>query len=201
MPHEGRAVSSPKARSSYFLPALTMLLYRRGTALQSGRRSPSRQTVNGWAASAQPPCPAHDPCCCDRCFHPVALVPQARKAPEVKAQAGAGDRVQIRGLRHQVKPTARTIREGFGLISQVRPVAPRAPRYAPQACPSSASPPGLSLSQSPFPVLNRMARFLSTATDSPVRGFRPVRALCNTVEKAPKPRSSTRSPRESASLI
>ena len=44
--------------------------------------------------------------------------PKARKAPQVKAQAGTGDWVQIGGFCLQVQPTARTIHEGCGLSVQ-----------------------------------------------------------------------------------
>jgi hypothetical protein len=41
----------------------------------------------------------------------------------MKAHAGAGDRVKNGGLRHQVQPTARAIREGLGFIDHVFGVA------------------------------------------------------------------------------
>jgi hypothetical protein len=41
----------------------------------------------------------------------------------VKAKAGAGDRVQIGSLRHQVQPTVCTIREGLSFITEVPGVA------------------------------------------------------------------------------
>ena len=37
----------------------------------------------------------------------------------MKARAGAGDRVQIGSLRHEIKPTARTVRKRFRLITEV----------------------------------------------------------------------------------
>jgi len=49
------------------------------------------------------------------------------------------------------------------------------------------------------PVSQQIAT--GTGTDSPVRGFRPIRASRCFTEKAPKPRSSTRSPRASAAVI
>jgi hypothetical protein len=51
------------------------------------------------------------------------VLPKARQTPEVEAKAGAGDRVQIGSLRHQVQPTARTVREGFSCITEVPGVA------------------------------------------------------------------------------
>jgi hypothetical protein len=41
----------------------------------------------------------------------------------MKPHAGACDRVQVGGLRHQVKPTARAIRKGLGFIRYVFRVA------------------------------------------------------------------------------
>lgn len=38
----------------------------------------------------------------DHRLHPVALLPKAREAPEVKTHAGTGDQVQIGGVCHQV---------------------------------------------------------------------------------------------------
>ena len=49
-----------------------------------------------------------------------------------------------------------------------------------------------------LPVLKKGTYFSDTVTCSPVRGLRPVRAGRFLTEKAPKPRSSTRSPRASA---
>ena len=49
-----------------------------------------------------------------------------------------------------------------------------------------------------FPVLKNGTYFSETITCSPVRGLRPVRAGRFFTENAPKPRSSTRSPRDSA---
>jgi hypothetical protein len=98
---------------------------------------PSRQTVSGWATGAKAPCTTHcdrrkdgsspvtgrNPRRRNRRLHPVAVLPKARQAPEVEAKAGAGDRVQIGSLRHQVQPTARTVREGFSCITEVPGVA------------------------------------------------------------------------------
>lgn len=78
------------------------------------------------------PCPAHghrhkegpspftgrDPRGSDSRFHLVAVLPEAGEAPDVEAQAGARDRVQIGGLFHQVQPTVRTIRKGFGVTAE-----------------------------------------------------------------------------------
>jgi hypothetical protein len=50
-------------------------------------------------------------------------------------------------------------------------------------------------------VLNIGISFSATATTCPLRGFRPVRASRLLTLKAPKPRSSTRLPRASASAI
>jgi len=47
------------------------------------------------------------------------MLSEAGETPEVEAQASARDRVQIGGLRHQVKPTAGAIREGLGFIRHV----------------------------------------------------------------------------------
>ena len=52
-----------------------------------------------------------------------------------------------------------------------------------------------------LPVLKNGTDFSSTETCAPVRGLRPVRAGRFFTEKAPKPRSSTRSPRASAAVI
>ena len=52
-----------------------------------------------------------------------------------------------------------------------------------------------------LPVLNTGIAFSDTATAAPVRGLRPRRASRRFTEKAPKPRSSTRSPRASASAM
>ena len=68
---------------------------------------PTRQTVSGWAASAQPPCPAHgqrrkdcslalagsNPRGGDCRFHSIALLPKAResvKATESSFRSGGG---------------------------------------------------------------------------------------------------------------
>jgi hypothetical protein len=50
----------------------------------------------------------------------MTLLPEAREAPEVKAHAGAGDRVKNGGLCHQFQPTACAIRKGFYLIAEGR---------------------------------------------------------------------------------
>src|SRR5271166_3147290 len=52
-----------------------------------------------------------------------------------------------------------------------------------------------------LPVLKNGTHFLSTATCAPVRGLRPVRAGRCLTENAPKPRNSTRSPRDIAATI
>jgi hypothetical protein len=89
--------------------------------------------VNGCATGAQPACPAHgergkyrspalsgrNPRGRDSRFHPVSVLPETRQAPNVKAHAGAADRVEIDSLRHQGQPTSRAIREGLRLIRQV----------------------------------------------------------------------------------
>src|SRR5262249_8223078 len=59
----------------------------------------------------------------------------------------------------------------------------------------------LSRSRISLPVLKNGADFFSTETCAPVRGLRPVRAGRFFTEKAPKPRSSTRSPRAMAAVI
>ena len=81
----------------------------RGQASGLQSVEPARQTLGGSASGAQAPCPANsqrredrplalagcDPCCGDCGFHPVARLAEAREAPEVKAHAGARDRMQI----------------------------------------------------------------------------------------------------------
>src|SRR5262249_46055352 len=52
-----------------------------------------------------------------------------------------------------------------------------------------------------LPVLKNGTLFWSTGTWAPVRGLRPARAGRCLTEKAPKPRSSTRSPRAKAATI
>src|SRR5262245_40248091 len=52
-----------------------------------------------------------------------------------------------------------------------------------------------------LPVLKNGTDFFSTETWAPVRGLRPMRAGRFFTEKAPKPRSSTRSPRAIAATI
>ena len=52
-----------------------------------------------------------------------------------------------------------------------------------------------------LPVLKNGTFLSSTFTASPVRGLRPTRASRALTEKAPKPRSSTRSPLAKASMI
>src|SRR5690349_10272656 len=52
-----------------------------------------------------------------------------------------------------------------------------------------------------LPVLKNGTDFCATETWAPVRGLRPVRAGRFFTEKAPKPRSSTRSPRAMAATI
>src|SRR5580693_10275237 len=59
----------------------------------------------------------------------------------------------------------------------------------------------LSRSRISLPVLKNGTHFWSTATWAPVRGLRPVRAGRCFTENAPKPRSSTRSPRAIAAII
>src|SRR5580692_8422628 len=59
----------------------------------------------------------------------------------------------------------------------------------------------LSRSRISLPVLKNGTHFWSTATWAPVRGLRPVRAGRCFTENAPKPRSSTRSPRAIAAMI
>jgi hypothetical protein len=59
----------------------------------------------------------------------------------------------------------------------------------------------LSRSRSCLPVLKNGMCFSETWTLSPVRGLRPTRASRRFTEKAPKPRSSTRSPRARAAAI
>src|SRR5690606_8227459 len=61
--------------------------------------------------------------------------------------------------------------------------------------------PGLRRSRSSLPVLKKGTHFSSTKTASPVRGLRPEREGRFLTEKAPKPRSSTRLPAASASVI
>ena len=61
--------------------------------------------------------------------------------------------------------------------------------------------PVFSRSRISLPVLKNGTFFCSTETLAPVRGLRPVRAGRFLTEKAPKPRSSTRSPRASACVI
>ena len=51
-----------------------------------------------------------------------------------------------------------------------------------------------------LPVLKNGTDFFCTDTCAPVRGLRPVRAGRVLIEKAPKPRSSTRSPRAIAAM-
>src|ERR1700692_3698983 len=63
------------------------------------------------------------------------------------------------------------------------------------------SPGRLRRSRISLPVLKNGTHFLSTATWAPVRGLRPVGAGRCFTEKAPKPRSSTRSPRDIAATI
>src|SRR5215467_2902912 len=63
------------------------------------------------------------------------------------------------------------------------------------------SPGRLRRSRISLPVLKNGTHFLSTATWAPVRGLRPVRAGRCLTEKAPKPRNSTRSPRDIAATI
>src|SRR6516225_279276 len=63
------------------------------------------------------------------------------------------------------------------------------------------SPGRLRRSRISLPVLKNGTHFLSTATCAPVRGLRPVRAGRCLTEKAPKPRNSTRSPRDIAATI
>src|ERR1700684_3514235 len=68
----------------------------------------------------------------------------------------------------------------------------------------SAAQPGserLSRSRISLPVLKNGTHFWSTATWAPVRGLRPVRAGRCFTENAPKPRSSTLSPRAIAAMI
>src|SRR5262249_9771592 len=67
--------------------------------------------------------------------------------------------------------------------------------------PRSAMPQALRRSRRSLPVLKKGTNFSATDTLAPVRGLRPCRgARCLTV-KAPKPLSSTLSPRASASTI
>ncbi len=61
--------------------------------------------------------------------------------------------------------------------------------------------PRLTRSRSSLPALKNGTAFSSTSTEAPVRGLRPSRASRFLTEKAPKPRSSTRSPRASAAVI
>jgi hypothetical protein len=59
----------------------------------------------------------------------------------------------------------------------------------------------LSRARISFPVLKKGRALFATATAAPVRGLRPVRASRSLTEKAPNPRSSTRSPRRRAWTI
>jgi len=59
----------------------------------------------------------------------------------------------------------------------------------------------LSRARISFPVLKKGTAFFETWTATPVRGLRPVCAARILAENAPKPRSSTRSPRRKASII
>src|SRR5690606_14407449 len=65
----------------------------------------------------------------------------------------------------------------------------------------SSSSVAFSRSRSSLPVLKNGTHFSSTSTDSPVRGLRPTRAGRFFTENAPNPRSSTRLPLASASVI
>src|SRR6516165_10051900 len=59
----------------------------------------------------------------------------------------------------------------------------------------------LSRARISFPVLKAGIALFESWTATPVRGLRPVRAARILAEKAPNPRSSTRSPRRKASTI
>jgi len=59
----------------------------------------------------------------------------------------------------------------------------------------------LSRTRISFPVLKKGQAFFATGTTAPVRGLRPSCGPLSLTEKAPKPRSSTRSPRRKASTI
>src|ERR1700746_404937 len=72
----------------------------------------------------------------------------------------------------------------------------RRPRRAGQPSPGR-----LRRSRISLPVFKNGTECLSTATCAPVRGLRPVRAGRCLTEKAPKPRNSTRSPRDIAAII
>ena len=129
LPESGVISASARADQAS-ISSRCRIAVRHAVSIPSSHRA---RRLSRWATGAQPPCPAHgqrrkdcplalagrDPRRRDRRFHPVAVLPEARKAPEVKAHAGAGDRVQIGGLRHQVEPTARAIREGLGFIAEV----------------------------------------------------------------------------------
>src|ERR1700686_992919 len=68
--------------------------------------------------------------------------------------------------------------------------------------PASGAPPSrFRRSRISLPVLKNGTLFWSTGTCAPVRGLRPARAGRCFTEKAPKPRSSTRSPRAKAATI
>jgi hypothetical protein len=98
---------------------------------------PMFEALCRWPTRAQAPCPAHCqrcencPVCLasrdarrrDRCFHPIALLLKARKTPEMKPHAGAGDRMKIGGLFHQIQPTARAIVEALGIFIDVFGIA------------------------------------------------------------------------------
>src|ERR1700704_1600979 len=79
-------------------------------------------------------------------------------------------------------------------VASSRSIAPNSNRtYAPSD--------RLRRSRISLPVLKKGTYFWSTETSAPVRGLRPVRAGRFFTEKAPKPRSSTRSPRAMAAMI
>src|SRR5262249_15640241 len=85
----------------------------------------------------------------------------------------------------------------LGVRVGARPSVRATPGYVPQAPGSSSR---LSRSRISLPVLKNGTYFWSTDTCAPVRGLRPVRAGRFVTEKAPKPRSSTRSPRAMAAM-
>src|SRR6266545_623626 len=108
----------------------------------------------------------------------------------------------IPGCGHARLPPGRPRRKEKGAKLPAQPKIPGWPGHRRLRDQYHAGPDGrLRRSRISLPGLKNGTDFFSTETWAPVRGLRPVRAGRFFTEKAPKPRSSTRSPRAIAATI
>src|SRR6476661_6001668 len=96
--------------------------------------------------------------------------------------------VDVKAIAQEIRPLRELLALGPG--SRFARPGTRSPSYAAGVL--------FNRSRISLPVLKNGTDFCATETWAPVRGLRPVRAGRFFTENAPKPRSSTRSPRDMA---